>query len=439
MKWNNRVLTGCCGRRHVRAWEVRTVENKHGALVRHTGRCWLTLIVVGFIALSFTGNPSTTAAQRKRARRPAVAAKKPPTPRVDYSKFSHSTHTVKEKLACNTCHKFPTKNWKDIRKGDEAFPDVAEFPEHASCLNCHRQQFFARETPAPVICSNCHVAVTPRNTVRLLFPSLGEPFLSSKQGQNFVSEFQVAFPHDKHVDVVGFNRRPSPDAPALFIAASYRFRAVSKANEEMPKSCPVCHQTYKPQGNSADEYFTKPPPNLGDDFWLKKGTFKTTPVNHSVCFTCHSDDSGIAPAPADCNACHKLFSQPVTKTDFDPALPARMGITDWFVLRKWPRRDLSATFRHEGGAHPDLSCTNCHNPATMNLLEPKTLRIPVTSCGGADGCHITATTDDGGILNFEVDQRKTKPTFRCTKCHLIYGTEPIPEDHLAAIAALKKK
>lgn len=377
-------------------------------------------------------------AQTRRRQRPAPATKAAPKPRIDYSRFSHTTHTVQQKLACNTCHKFPTKNWKEIRKGDDAFPDVAEYPQHAACLTCHREQFFARERPAPVICSNCHIAITPRNTARYLFPSIGEAFLSSPQGQKFVSEFQVAFPHDKHVDVVGINRRRSSDPFAYFITASFRSRPVTRAPED-PKSCPVCHQTYKPQGKSDEEYFTKPPQNLGDAFWLKKGTFKTTPVDHSACATCHSDDSGIAPAPADCNACHKLFKAPITKVDFDSTSPARMGVTDPLILRKWARRDLSAAFRHEGGAHPDLSCTNCHNPAVMNLLDPKTMRVNVKSCGGADGCHITATTDDGGILNFEVDQRKTNPAFQCTKCHLKFGSEPIPESHTAAILALKKK
>src|SRR5690349_24907747 len=82
-----------------------------------------------------------------------------PTP-SDYSSFSHSTHVTKQKLACDSCHKVPTRNWKEIRKGDAAFPDVAEFPEHASCLNCHRQQFFARERPVPKIRSNYHVKAT---------------------------------------------------------------------------------------------------------------------------------------------------------------------------------------------------------------------------------------------------------------------------------------
>src|SRR5574338_1275628 len=103
---------------------------------------------------------------------PAVAQRRT-QPRIDYTNFSHTTHVTNQKLKCDSCHKFPTANWNQVRKGDAAFPDVAEFPEHSACLNCHRQQFFARERPAPRICSNCHVAVTPRNTVRFLFPSLG--------------------------------------------------------------------------------------------------------------------------------------------------------------------------------------------------------------------------------------------------------------------------
>ena len=144
-------------------------------------------------------------------------------PAIDYSSFSHSTHVAKEKLACGSCHKFPTKNWKEVRKGDAAFPDVVEFPEHASCLSCHRQQFFARERPAPRICSNCHVKVTPVETSRYPFPTLNK-------GPDFVSEFRVIVPpHDE-------------------------------------------------------------PPN---------------PLNHATCFTCHNQESELAPLPPNCDACHK--------------------------------------------------------------------------------------------------------------------------------------
>jgi hypothetical protein len=88
---------------------------------------------------------------------------------------------------------------------------------------------------------------------------------------------------------------------ALFTTASLQ----EKKKDGPPKNCLVCHETYQAQGNSSEEYVTKPPKNIGDDFWLKKGAFKTTPNSHTVCFICHSADSGIAPAPTDCNVCHK--------------------------------------------------------------------------------------------------------------------------------------
>ena len=416
---------------------MKVVGTKMGMVRAVKEQSWFVILAAAFVVFCFIGSLDLASAQKRPARRPTGSAK-PKAPKIDYTKFSHTTHSAEQKLACDTCHKFPTKNWNEVRKGNDAFPDVLEFPEHSSCLNCHRQQFFARERPAPGICSNCHVAVTPRNTVRYLFPSVGEQFLSSPKGMGFVSEFQVAFPHDKHVEVVGLNQPRRQSSSALLITASFGFRRTRSTADE-PKSCPVCHQTYKPQGDSSEEYFTKPPATLGDAFWLKKGTFKTRPLNHSACFTCHSDDSGIAPAPKDCSACHKLFTKPTTKIDFDVALPMKMGITDSLILRTWPRRDLSATFRHEGGAHPEVSCNNCHNPATMNLLQPETMRVKVTSCGGADGCHVTATTDDGGALNLEIDERKKNPQFQCTKCHLKFGSGLVPESHIAAVAAMKKK
>jgi hypothetical protein len=346
---------------------------------------------------------------------------------------------TQEKLACDSCHKFPTKNWKEVRKADAAFPDVAEFPEHSSCLNCHREQFFARERPAPAICSNCHVNVTPSDTTRFSFPSVDDTSGAAQQKRVIVTEFAINFPHDKHVDVVGLN------APALKLGSRAAFLAVSWQQKSAPKdaiepkSCPICHQTHQPQGKSDEEYVTKPPKNLGDAFWLKKGTFKTVPSNHTVCFSCHNADLGIAPAPGECNACHKIAaSQTVLKTDFDPKLAETIGVTDKTVLTTWPQRISSGAFRHEGGEHPNMSCTNCHNVSTMNTLDMKTLVVPVRSCGGAEGCHVTATTDDGGILNYEIDQKKTNPSFVCTKCHITFGKEVVPDTHVVAIQVLKK-
>ena len=394
-----------------------------------------------FMFLIFSGPPliSKTSTSRKVANVAAAERQTPQKqtksirakPRVDYSSFSHRTHVVKQQLSCDSCHKFPTKNWKEVRKGDLAFPDVAEFPEHSSCLNCHRPQFFARERPAPAICSNCHVNNTPRDTTRFLFPSLGDVADSSKPRREVVTEFAVSFPHDKHMDVIGGNLHPSEDRGVRFVHA--RFQKAQPKEESDPKNCVICHQTYQPLGESSEEYVTKPPKNLGDAFWLKKGTFKTIPVSHAPCSSCHNTDAGIEPAPSKCEMCHKLLPAQNLSVDFDPKLAATMEITDRMALGRWQRRESSGSYPHGGGMHPTLSCTSCHNIPTMNTAEPKTLKVLVKSCGGAEGCHITATADEGGALNFEIDQRKAKTDFQCTKCHLVFGSQPMPANHIEAI------
>ena len=377
----------------------------------------LRLVTFVFIAVALSG---LSAKAQRRAQ-----------PRVDYSNFSHTTHVTKQKLACDSCHKFPTPNWKEVRKGDSAFPDVAEFPEHASCLNCHRQQFFARERPAPKICSNCHVAVTPRSTVRFLFPSLGDVTDASSPRGDRATEFAVHFPHETHLEVVSRNT-PSVESKwtTPFVYASWK----NEQQKKPPANCGTCHQTYQPQGKSNEEYAIKPPKNLGDAFWLKKGTFNTIPTSHTGCFTCHNADSGIAPVSSDCQACHKLPNVAVKiNSDFDPDLSKTMGISDRVILKAWQKRISAGAYRHEGGMHPDLACTDCHVPARMNTADPQTLKVPVRSCGGAEGCHVTATSDEGGALNYEIDQKKANASFVCTKCHIVFGKQSVPASHLGVI------
>src|ERR1041385_574279 len=448
---------------------------------------WFTFAVALLAAIILSiavANRPAQAAPQKRNSQPRRAPKTPPQPKVDYTKFSHTTHVVNQKLACNSCHKVPSKNYKEFRKGDEAFPDVTDFPEHPACLSCHKEQFFARERPAPSICSNCHIAVTPKDTARWLFPSLGDLTDPKLKRREFVSEFGVGFPHDKHIDVVGMSLNQfrggllaaasgsSPtlnDISAQFVTASFQEKkpapdwsvTVPVAYEEReqagrlrssqpaktlalqpapPQSCPVCHETYQPQGKSSEEYVVKPPQDIGDHFWLKKGTFKTIPNSHTICFTCHSADSGIAPEPKNCEVCHKLSGPMQLKTDFDQTLAAKMG-ADSVMLARWSRRISAGGFRHEGGEHPDLSCMNCHkvDNEAFRTTDPKTIKVPVKSCGGADGCHITTTVDEGGALNFEIDSRKKDPKFVCSKCHVTFGKGPVPENHPLAIPTPKPK
>lgn len=323
-----------------------------------------------------------------------------PTPKTQKVNFTEFSHAVRQhsNLACNSCHKFPSGNWRSVRKKSEAFPDVTDYPKHESCLNCHRQQFFG--SPKPMICSICHTNPGPNNSTRHPFPNPREVFDKTTKGIRHVSDFGISFPHDKHI-------------------------------EDDEKSCSACHQTHQPQGKSDVEFVTKPPAKLGDAFWLKKGTFKTSPISHATCFSCHSADTGILPAPQNCAACHKLAPKQ-TKTDFDSKLAATIGNLDKITLLAWRKRDSSATFRHEFSSHADLECATCHNAAAINTLNALTKKVAVTSC---NMCHITATTDDGGILNFEIDARKKDAKFACVKCHIAFGKLPIPESHYKAVTA----
>jgi len=397
-------------------------------------------VILGYHLFASIAESAASGAQvRKNRPNPARQSKNAKPSGVDYSKFSHNT--AQHKLACDSCHKFPSANWKSVRAGDAAFPDVTDYPQHPSCIGCHRKQFFSGAQP--VICTVCHTNPSPRDSSRHPFPNPIEIFNASKEGQNAISDFGISFPHDKHVDLVGESR--TKGGPNRFIPVSFTqekaAKAEPKAEESDPKSCAVCHKTYQPQGESEDEYVTAPPKNLAEDaFWLKKGTFETSP-NHSTCFTCHAQD-GVPPTATDCATCHKLL-QPaqriqlgVAHDDFDPRLAASMGIKDKLMLERWSRRD-TAKFRHEWIPHASLSCVTCHTVATLDTLNPKS-RTQVKSCGGeGTGCHIEATTD--GVLNLEFQKKKSDQAFQCTKCHLRNGTNPAPETHTNAVTAATKK
>lgn len=347
-----------------------------------------------------------------QTRRPA-ATRTPVKPK--YSEFSHDIKAHQNN--CSTCHKFPTSNWEKVRPADEAFPDITDYPKHESCLNCHRQQFFRGAQPA--ICTVCHTNPSPRDSTRHPFPNPREIFDVSEKGKTATTDFDINFPHDKHIEIVS----SSGAAKGAFRYASFGRR---RQNEE---SCKFCHTMLQPQGDSDVEFVTTPPKDLGDAFWLKKGTFKSVPIGHSSCFTCHSVDSGLSPAPTDCAVCHKLkAAEPIA--DFSAALATKVGINDRVTLDLWRRRDSSGAFRHEFASHADLSCSTCHNVETMVTTDAATKRVGIASCSM---CHVTATEDDGGVLNYEVGARRKDQAFRCSKCHVEFGAKPIPPSHLKAI------
>lgn len=370
------------------------------------------------------GRQSQTGSRRRTRSAGRVA-------RRDYSKFSHASQ-VHQQQACDACHKFPTPNWNKVRKEDVAFEDVTDFPVHTACLKCHHEQFFDGTPPA--ICTNCHTHPSPRDGTRRPFPNPREIFDQTPKGQTSFSEFQINFPHDKHMDLFG---RISPgsgmDEGASFLRASW-LRNGGTQNKE---SCSNCHQTYLPQGDADDEFVTPPPKDLSDEaFWLKKGAFKTTPTSHETCFTCHTADSGLKPAQSDCATCHSLKPPAPVRADFDQQLAATMGIKDKTLLEKWRRRE-AGRFRHEWISHAELACSACHDVTKLNTLDEKTKKVPVVSCGGGGaGCH---TGEPDSALNEAVIKKKAESNFVCTKCHVTFGREPLPASHLSAVQAAQPK
>lgn len=356
-------------------------------------------------------------------------SKKPVAPSKPAQVSKDFPHDVKEhRQQCDSCHKFPSSNWETVRKKDEAFQDITDYPKHESCVQCHRQQFFKGSPPN--MCTVCHTNPGPRDSSRHPFPNPREIFDLSPKGRSAESDFVVGFPHGKHMEMLGMtegadlreNRGPSP-----------RDR-IADPNAV----CATCHTTMSPQGDSDVEYFSKPPADLGDGFWLKKGAFKSSPVGHTTCFTCHNLDSGIAPTPSDCGTCHNYKEK--FQGDLDQSFIGKTAGLEKSMILAWRKRASAANFRHEWFSHAELECNACHDVNSMNTATVSGRKVKVLSCGGAGvGCHVTQTSDDGGILNFEVDSRKTNAAFACVKCHQEFGKKAIPQSHLDAIKKIAEQ
>jgi hypothetical protein len=354
--------------------------------------------------LLFAVSGVSLAQKRAIRRRPSSSAQRPS---IDYSRFSHATN--KHQQACNTCHKVPTDNWKEVRD----FPDVADYPGHAACIGCHRPQFF--KGAKPLICSICHSSVSPRDDARYAFrnPAAAHQFL-------------IEFPHDKHQDVIAKQletplEATPPAKPVGFIRASFgallnvtqtvslrsgkqsnivrtessqtnslRYSAFSDspsgATAKTYNNCAICHATRAnvpaaPVSGWTDRYV---PDNV---------TFKSVPSSHASCFNCHWKSQ--EPVSDNCAGCHKLTAP------YDAADSIKR---------------ISMKFRHEGGG-PDknhvMECTACHinitRAATLRGLKPD---VPITACSE---CH-NKSPSHLEIAN-ELEAIDKNRDFVCTYCH----------------------
>jgi hypothetical protein len=398
------------------------------------------------------------AAQRTRQRRPQRGGTQPRRPAIDYSEFNHSSarHLSRQ---CSSCHVIQSL----------AKPDVTDFPDHPSCIECHRQQFFRGARPA--ICSNCHTVTGPRSEARFKFPKPNEP-----------SEFAEVFPHSAHVK------------PTTLI----QFRRFLGEKATTTDSCRYCHKpdarTFKPQAapaprSGAAAPAARPSPATAAvapaGFELPAGTFMTTPTSHATCFQCHWQ-KGVEgreqePLASQCASCHdnirqraRAATQPaVAAAKASPAAPAATAaspapsparpavpaalIVPASLARFRPARDgswparVSPKFVHEIDAHRKrsnddgkevpINCTACHTAirraTTLELLRLKENQVQLPTCG-TSACH-TATT---GVAQMrlsvfrELRERVKDPKFDCALCHAPpISTAEAPCGHYAAVYA----
>ncbi len=174
-----------------------------------------------------------------------------PRPGVDYSKFSHTTHS----LECSDCH--------EVKDGEIAY----KFPKHDSCNECHN--FVPFRLSASGFCMICH---DNKNNYKSVRPGYAE---------KAQSDFGTKFPHAVHIGANGTDfDKNNKDPLDGFDEKLKKVQAVSKES-----GCIECHVKDGP--DKKEQSFSNP--------------------NHPECFRCHGSDPNtkVAPVMQDCTGCHK--------------------------------------------------------------------------------------------------------------------------------------
>jgi hypothetical protein len=431
----------------------------HGESLRAAA---LLLLCAAICATLFAAYASTRAAAGGRgAAREAAEAQLPrapaqrrtkPAPRGrDYSKFLHATEGHRER-ACDSCH----------RVASFERPDITDYPDHPSCVQCHRRQFFSGARPA--ICSNCHAVVSPRGEARLPFPKPRAP-----------SQFADVFPHANHVRATSL----------------LQFKRVIGEKANTQATCLYCHKVnraeFKLAAGAPAGTFVPPP-----------GTYMTTPTSHATCFQCHwrEDVEGREQPPfaSQCAGCHRnavaaLASAPraagtLTTTTTNAArvgarppttpgtsprasdLSTHPGLAEpAFVLasasgaagsrasvppRVSPKfvHDIESHKRrqNEEGREVNITCLQCHAAArkaeTLEALRASESRVQLLTCSSS-ACH-TATSGTAQLalsVYRELRERGKDAKFDCALCHAppLSLAADAPCDHYAAVLASATK
>lgn len=326
-----------------------------------------------------------------QTRRPPRAAATPADkkPAKDLSKFEHQTDKHKEEK-CVDCHKISRATNQPAIK----FGDIADYPTHAACLNCHyhREHFF--KGARPVICTVCHKTVSPRDDARLEFPKL-----------NRKSQFLGKFPHDQHQDIIAsLPHNQAIVEPFSFVRAGLFINessvAVAADNKKTFNNCEICHLDKGKTDNNAKKW--------PDGFIPKPDTFRASPDQHSFCFSCHW--KAQKPTSDDCKGCHLYPMYPEVPRE-------RM---------EWPVRK-SLKFRH-GRTEHIAECTSCHinitRAATLKGLSPD---VPIGTCRS---CHSDKSKGETSKQLIDEIEAKAKTNKTCVYCHTSeVGRCDPPEGH----------
>ena len=341
----------------------------------------------------------------------AQKGKKVQSSKKSYNRFEHDT-AAHSKQSCSQCHKSPTgvSTAETVDKESYKYPDITDYPDHDSCVECHRQQFF--KGTRPPICSVCHTKVSPRDKARFAFPVPNQP-----------QEFTIRFPHNVHQDIIAQKNVASAHFTNAKFSIDEHFRgeSVRKNKKSEYNNCTICHSPAK-----AKIYDTVPRrPQLvaletglvmashREKLTVPAGYFKTRPSGHDSCFNCHYSEQ--KPTRSDCAGCHILRNNPLVESN---------------VIER-----LILNFNHESRDEHVMECTSCHlritQSANLKTLEPD---VPIFTCAGkGTGCHAT-------VIKLEVDRRvedlvkrQTNPQHQiqgCAKCHNNYiGSYQVPESH----------
>ncbi len=324
-----------------------------------------------------------------------------------YNRFDHSVAAHRNQ-SCSECHKSPTGvSSAETLSGEKyRYPDITDYPDHDSCLDCHRQQFYKGARPA--ICSICHTKVSPRDKARFTFPKATQ-----------AEEFTIRFPHDVHQDIIANRREPSPRQTNVAAAHFINAKFTSEANFQDDKkidfnNCTICHAP------AEGKIYTTTPrrPQMTaletgvvvashrEKITAPVGYFKGVPSGHDSCFNCHYSEQ--KPIRTDCAGCHIL---------------SRNSFFESKVIERFSVK-FSHEERTEAGTNPhDKECSSCHvritQSADLRSLRPD---VPIFTCA-TSSCHSKE-------LKAEISQRADKEINSCSYCHSAFiGSHQIPESH----------